>query len=95
MTWYEDPKRARTLGRLSWMVLVAGFVIGTRFVGDGPERAAIATLLVLVVGVMSAPTALGLWHTREQSHSAMYRWLALSFLLRLAAIGWVAWMLVA
>jgi len=95
MSWYEDPKRARTLGRLAWMVLVAGFVIGTRFVADGPGRLVVAGVLVLVVGAMSFPTGLGLWHSREQSHSAMYRWLALSFLLRLAATGWVAFMLVA
>jgi len=94
MTWYEDPKKARTLGRLAWMVLVAGFVIGTRFVSDGPGRMVVAGALVLVVGVMSFPTALGLWHTRAQSDTPMYRWLALSFVLRVAATGWVAWMLV-
>lgn len=104
MRWWEDPRTARTLGRMTWLVLVAGFVLGTRFAGSSSAievggwalsgRHGVAALLVVVVAVMSFPTALGLHHTRAQSHLRAYRWLLLSFLARIVATGWVVWMLV-
>ncbi|MBX3270267.1 MAG: hypothetical protein KF729_08395 [Sandaracinaceae bacterium] len=94
MRWYEDPKLARTLGRVSWVVLVGGFVVGTRFRASDPIAGwALVGALVVAIAIMSFPTALGLYHTRRESHTRAHRLVAFSLLARLAATVWVTWQL--
>ncbi|MCA9610634.1 MAG: hypothetical protein KC619_33795 [Myxococcales bacterium] len=94
MRWWEDGKVARTLGRFSWIVLVGGFVMGTRFAPPDPSLRWIpAVVVAVVVAVMSFPTALGLWHTRADSTSRAWRMIGISLAARILATVWVTWLL--
>ncbi|MCB9594470.1 MAG: hypothetical protein H6719_17185 [Sandaracinaceae bacterium] len=94
MRWWEDPKVARTLGRFTWVVMVAAFVVGTRFPTTDPlQRNIVPGVLVVAVSVMSFPTALGLYKTRSQSSLRAYRLLAVSLAVKILATFWVTWLL--
>jgi len=91
--WWANAKIARTLGRLTWGVLVAGFVLGTRFSDVAGLRFVLPVALVVVVAVMSFPTALGLSKSRQHQHTRAFRLVLFVLLARLAATGWVVFML--
>ena len=75
-------------------MIVGVFVLGTRFGPSQPELRSIApALLVAAIAIMSFPTALGLYHTRAESHTRAYRLVLLSLLARLAATLWATWQL--
>lgn len=94
MRWWEDGKVARTLGRFSWVVLVAAFVIGTRFAPADPSlRWIVPAVLVAAIAVMSFPSALGLWHTRAGASTRAWRLVAISLAARILATFWVTWLL--
>lgn len=87
----EDPKLARRLARASWVVLVVGFVLLTRFpLPRSGENAALGGLLA-IFALLNLPVGLGLYETRAQSASPAYRAVALALTVRvLTAIGVIA-----
>jgi hypothetical protein len=89
--WYQDPKLARTLSRLSWGVIVGGFVVLTRFDAGAQEPWALLGL-VLAVGVLNAPVVYGLRVSQRDSHTKAYRAVVVMLLLRLAATAAVVWL---
>lgn len=94
MRFWEDATVARKLGRFTWVVIVAAFVIGTRFEARDPGlRLVVPIALGVAVALMSAPTALGLYHTRAQASLRAYRLVALSLVARILATVWVIWLL--
>ena len=92
-TWLDDPRLARRFARLTWVVLVTVFVLLLRLdLGAVAERA-IGAALALVVVVLNAPVVVGLHKSRAEAHTTAYRLVALALVARLAATGWVLWML--
>jgi hypothetical protein len=91
-SWLDDPRLARRLARFTWVLLVAVFVVLTRFdFGDSVERVALAGLIT-VVGLLNAPVMVGLWRSRDESRTSAFRLVAFALALRLLATGWVVWM---
>lgn len=92
-SWIDDPHIARRLARSTWIVLVAAFVLLTRFdFGSSVERAAVA-LVIFVVALLNAPVILGLYKSKSESHSRPFRMVAFALGMRALATAWVVWML--
>lgn len=88
-SWIDDPHLARRLARATWVLLVAAFVLLTRFdAGPVVEHTALGALVV-VVGVLNAPVAVGLYKSRSESHTRAFRMVAVALLLRALATAWV------
>ncbi len=82
----DDPKLARQLARGTWIVLVAAFVMLTRFPLEPTlESAALAGLIVLFC-VLNAPVAIGLSKTRDQAGHPAWRAIALAFGFRVVSL---------
>lgn len=83
----DDPKLARQLARGTWIVLVASFVLLTRFPLEPTlENAAVAVLLV-VFCVLNAPVAIGLQKTWTQRGLPAWRAIAVAFGFRVMALA--------
>ena len=92
-SWLDDPRLARRLSQLTWVVLVMAFVLlGRGGIEPSLQRAALAGLIV-VVGFLNAPTAIGLWKSRAESGSSAFRAVAFVFVVRLVTAGWLVWVL--
>lgn len=90
MRWLRDPKLARTLSRFSWVVLVAAFVLLTRF--DTGEREPLLLLgLAVTVVALNAPVMYGLSISQKEGATKAYRVVALMLIFRLAATAGVVW----
>ena len=90
-SWIEDPKLARTLARLSWMVLVGAFVILTRWRLSPTGQDAALGILVATVLTLNLPIVVGLRKSLEHTHTKAFRAVALMLVLRIAATAWVVW----
>ncbi len=90
LRFYRDPKLARTLSRSSWVVLVAAFVLLTRFDAGPAEPWALLGLVALML-TLNAPVMYGLSVSRADSGTRAYRAVAVLLLLRLGATGFVVW----
>ena len=82
----KDAKLARQLARATWLVLVASFVLMTRW-PLAPSHRAIA-LGALTVGfvVMNLPVVLGLIESRTLADTKAFRAVAIGLALRIAAL---------
>lgn len=89
MTWIEDPKLARTLARITWVVLVGSFVLITKFRLEGAALSGALAGLITVVLAMNAPVLVGLWKSRDHSRTKAYRLVAFTLVLRVCALAWV------
>ena len=89
---WEDPKLARTLSRASWVVLVAALVLLTRWRLPEDLRWLGPIGVVVIVGVMIFPTALGLAKSQRHAQSQPYRAVAVALLAKIFATAWVAWL---
>lgn len=89
---WEDPKVARTLSRASWVVLVAALVLLTRWRLPEDLRWLGPIGVVVVVGVMTFPTVLGLAKSQQHAGTKPYRVVAVALLAKIAATAWVAWL---
>jgi hypothetical protein len=92
-SWLDDPHLARTLARYTWAVVVAVFVLATRFDFGVAGTFALVGALVLATAVLNAPVVLGLWRSRAYSHTRPFRIVAFTLLVRASSVAWVAWML--
>ncbi len=90
-SWLEDPRLARRFARVTWFVLVATFVLLTRFDFGATMEQALLAVLIVVVGVLNAPVVVGLGKSREHSHTRAFRLVVLALVMRLAATAWVVW----
>lgn len=92
-SWIDDPHIARRLARATWMVLVAAFVLLTRYdFGASAERGAIAAV-IFAIGMLNAPVAIGLWKSRGEASSRAFRAVALALGMRVLAAAWIVWLL--
>lgn len=92
-SWLDDPRLARRLSLLTWAVLVVAFVVlGQGQLGASATRVALAGLIV-VVGLLNAPTAIGLWNNRAEAGTPAFRAIAFVFVVRLVTAGWLVWLL--
>lgn len=92
-SWLDDPRLARRLSQLTWVVLVVAFVVlGRGELGASATRLALAGLIV-VVGLLNAPTAIGLWKSRAEASTSAFRAVAFVFVVRLATAAWLVWIL--
>jgi hypothetical protein len=90
-SWIEDPKLARTLARLSWMVIVGGFVILTRWRLSGAAEDGALGIVIATVLTMNLPVVVGLQKSLEHTRTRAFRVVALMLILRIAALAWVVW----
>jgi hypothetical protein len=91
--WLHDPKLARQLARATWVVLVAAFVLLTRFQFGASTMRLLLAGLIVAVGALNTPVVLGLWQSRPHAHTAAFRFVAVALAMRLAATAWVVWLL--
>ena len=89
---WEDAQLARTLSRVSWVVLVAALVLLTRWRLPEDLRWLGPIGVVAIVGVLIFPTALGLAKSQQHAGTKPYRVVALALLAKIAAVAWVAWL---
>ena len=88
--WYADPKLARTLSRASWVVIVAGLVLLTRFpLGDAEPFALLG--FVAAVLAMNGPVIYGLSISGGDSGTKAYRAVTVALLARIGAAAFVVW----
>jgi hypothetical protein len=90
-SWLDDPRFARRLTRLHWVVLVTVFVLlgRTRF-GLEADRA-LLVLLALVLALLNAPVVRGLSRSLEEAHTRAFRLVFVALALRaLAACAVIA-----
>lgn len=92
-SWMDDPHLARRLARATWLVLVATFVLLTRFEVESSIEPLVLALVVMVVGGLNAPVALGLYKSRREAHTPAFRMVAFALLVRALAAAWVIWIL--
>lgn len=91
--WLDDPRLARRLSRVSWVVLVTVFVVLTQAdLGEAAQRFVLA-LLLGTVAVLNAPVGVGLWGSRAEAHTPLFRLVAFALMVRIAATLWVVWSL--
>jgi hypothetical protein len=92
-SWLDDPHLARRFARVHWLVLVASFVLMTRFELDlGVRRIWVAAMIAVLV-LLNAPVAFGLHNSRAEAHTRPFRMVAFALALRVAATMWVVWSL--
>ncbi len=92
-SWLDDPRLARRLSRLTWVVLVTAFVLLVQLdLGATAERLVVAAVLG-AVGVLNAPVVVGLWKSRAEAGTPLFRMVAFALVVRLATSAWVAWVL--
>jgi hypothetical protein len=92
VSWFDDPKIARTLGRATWpLVIVVVFTL--RGVEDGFVRDLTLAIFLTVAILVNGPTVKGLWFTRAQRRSKAWRAVAVLFGVRLVAILGTLWAL--
>jgi hypothetical protein len=93
MSWLDDPKLARRLARATWVILVATFVVATRYSFEAWIRHIVVAVLLAVVVVFNAPVVVGLHKSRAESGTTAFKLVAASLIARIAATAWVVWML--
>ena len=82
--WYEDPRLARQLARLSWLVVAAGFFLTEPGAYGSWSTALALGGMTAVAVVLNFPVALGLYQTRHASASGAWRAVAFGLLARTA-----------
>jgi hypothetical protein len=93
MSWLDDPKLARRLARATWVILVATFVVATRYSFEAWIRHIVVAVLLAVVVVFNAPVVVGLHKSRSESGTTAFKLVAASLIARIGATAWVVWML--
>lgn len=92
-SWLDDPRLARRLAPFTWVVLVTAFVLLMRVeLGATVERLCLAALIV-IVGLLNAPVAIGLWKSRAEARTPQFRLVAFALGARVLATGWIVWSL--
>lgn len=92
-SWLDDPHLARRFARVHWLVLVATFVVMTRFSLELELRRVVVGAMIAVLVLLNAPVAFGLHKSRAEAHTRPFRMVAFALALRVAATVWVAWSL--
>lgn len=88
-SFLRDPHLARRLARASWVVLVAAFVLLTRFDPGSALRHAAVAFVVVLVFALNVPVMVGLYESRAESHTPAFRMVAFALLVRLLATVWI------
>jgi hypothetical protein len=91
MSWLDDPRLARRFARVHWIVLVAVFVVITRFDFGATGETLILGAMLSAVCFLNAPVIVGLYKSRAESGTRAYRVVALALVMRVIATGFVLW----